>query len=65
MKPGKNSAGKLCVVEFDDTGRMDGMLLEEASIDGSWRVYCFGDQIVHAVGNEQIIEIGDLVRPRG
>ena len=64
MKPGKNSAGKLCVVEFDDIGRVDAMLLEEASIDGSWRVFNFATQTVNAVGNDQIIDIGDHVRPR-
>lgn len=62
MKVTKSDIGKSCLVEFDDIGRTEGMILD--SSESPWvQVFLFHDKTIDNVEPNQIIEMGPFVKP--
>ena len=66
MKLLKNDVGRLCLVKFDDVGRIEGMIVGIDDDRKSVNVYFFNDQKVDTlVAASQIVEKGTYVTPNG
>jgi hypothetical protein len=63
MKVRKRDIGHRCTVAFDEEGHVDAMLVGKTP-NGDWTVYIFASQDMEDVISDQIIEIGELIRPR-
>lgn len=63
MQTKKSDIGKLCVIEYDDIGRVDALLLDKNEL-GFQQVYVFALKLVDTIDADQIIEIGDIITPR-
>ncbi len=65
MQVGIVHEGKRCTIQFEDHGvfsTVDAMLLERH--EDYWSVWSFGSGDVISVEHEQIVDIGDLIKPR-
>lgn len=57
--------GKLCLVKWDDVGRVESMLVQVDDDHRYGKVYDFNACVLRTVEASQVVEIGDRVTPNG
>ena len=65
MRISKSDIGRLCLVKWDDCGRVESMILEVDVSDKEVKVYSFTNRIIQRADFSQIIETGEYVTPNG
>ena len=63
MKIREKDLGRYCTVRFDDIGKVEAVLFDSTAYDGEWRVFIFTDNATQRVSSEQILELGEKIRP--
>ena len=63
MKLVKSDVGRLCLVKWDDIGRIECMLLEIDRGNKEAKVYSFVNESIEGVPFGQIVELGGSVTP--
>jgi hypothetical protein len=62
----QSDAGRLCLVEYDDIGRVEGMITDICDNRRTAGVFIFMDRKMDSVvDKDQIVEINDYAMPNG
>ena len=67
MKVTKKDIGKRCRVQFSDAphnGQVDVMILGTTEEGESWDVFNFAWGHINCVDPDEVVEIGDFIKPR-
>jgi len=61
----KGDVGRRCLVEWDDVGRAESMILEVDDGGREAKVYNFSSRAVDSVDSTQVVERNEYVTPNG